>query len=196
MWHAANAEQVLEEAGPPLDGGTPASSASTLAVEQIVREHADFVFRTLGRFGVAHGDLSDMAHEVFVVVLRREDQRPGPDTPVQPWLYGIARRVAAGYRRRAHRRYEQASDQLDHRPSASRSPEEEAALSQARNELASILELMSLDQRAAFTMFEIEGMTGAEIATAVGAPLQTVFSRLRRARTIFERQVRQRKAVR
>ena len=159
----------------------------------IARRHGDFVFRALGRFGVADPDLTDMAHEVFVVAIRRADQLRSVEQ-AKPWLYGIARRVAAAYRRRAHRRYEQASDTIE-RVSISdgSSPEDQAAISEARATLVRILERMSLDQRAAFVMFELEGMTGAEIATAIGVPVQTVFSRLRRARAIFEREVAQRR---
>jgi RNA polymerase sigma-70 factor (ECF subfamily) len=41
------------------------------------------------------------------------------------------------------------------------------------------------DQREVFVMFELEELPGKDIATIVGAPVKTVFSRLRLAREAF-----------
>lgn len=165
-----------------------APPAADVSVEAWVEAHGDFVFRTLGRFGVGDADLADMSQEVFIVALRRAG-RSVPEDAQRPWLYGIARRVAAAYRRRAHRRYETPDESAgESEPSLGPSPEEAALQREAETLLARILEKMTLDQRAVFTMFEIEGMTGAEIGEAIGAPVPTVFTRLRRARGVFERE--------
>lgn len=165
-----------------------AAAPPNRAARALVEAHADFVFRTLGRFGVEGADLADLSQEVFIVALRRTD-REVPDDKLRPWLFGIARRVAAGHRRRAHRRYEALDDGLDDREVSPRpSPEALTQERQARDALAGILQKMTLEQRAVFTMFEIEGMTGAEIAEAIGRPVQTVFTRLRRAREVFQRE--------
>lgn len=155
----------------------------------LVEAHADFVYRCLGRFGVQDSDLADMAQETFVIALRKAQGWKSDDVS-RPWLYGIARKVAAGYRRRASRRREQASDALDQERATTPSPEELAAANEARHKLGRILDSMSVDERAAFVMFEIEGLTGREIAETTGAPVQTIFTRLRRARAHFERQAR------
>jgi RNA polymerase sigma-70 factor (ECF subfamily) len=41
------------------------------------------------------------------------------------------------------------------------------------------------EQREVFVMFELEELSGKEIAAIVGAPIKTVFSRLRLAREAF-----------
>ena len=41
------------------------------------------------------------------------------------------------------------------------------------------------EQRAVFCLFELEGMTGEEIAEAIEIPLGTAYSRLRLARAAF-----------
>ena len=46
---------------------------------------------------------------------------------------------------------------------------------------------MSMEQRAVFVLFELEGMSTAEVAEAVGCPLGTVYSRLRLGRLAFQR---------
>ncbi|HEX6277396.1 MAG TPA: sigma factor-like helix-turn-helix DNA-binding protein, partial [Polyangiaceae bacterium] len=43
------------------------------------------------------------------------------------------------------------------------------------------------EQRTVFVLFELEGMTGDEIAEVASAPLATVYSRLRLARDTFRR---------
>ena len=45
---------------------------------------------------------------------------------------------------------------------------------------------MELEQRAAFILFEIEDMTGPEVAEALAVPVGTAYSRLRAARQAFE----------
>ena len=45
---------------------------------------------------------------------------------------------------------------------------------------------MELEQRAAFILFEVEGMSGPEVAEALAVPLGTAYSRLRLARVAFQ----------
>jgi RNA polymerase sigma-70 factor (ECF subfamily) len=52
------------------------------------------------------------------------------------------------------------------------------------------LESLDLDQRAVFTLFELEEMSGDDIAEALEIPLGTVYSRLRLARAAFRKAVK------
>jgi RNA polymerase sigma-70 factor (ECF subfamily) len=76
---------------------------------------------------------------------------------------------------------EGATERVDPRPS----PEELVDQKRARQLLDEVLAAMPMDLRAAFTMFEIEGMSVPEVATALGIPPGTAASRLRRARERF-----------
>ena len=51
--------------------------------------------------------------------------------------------------------------------------------------LERILDRLPDEQRAVFCLFELEGMTGEEIAEAIEIPLGTAYSRLRLARAAF-----------
>jgi RNA polymerase sigma-70 factor (ECF subfamily) len=53
--------------------------------------------------------------------------------------------------------------------------------------LEGILDDLPLEQRAVFTLFELEGMGGEGIAEALEIPLGTVYSRLRIAREGFKK---------
>jgi RNA polymerase sigma-70 factor (ECF subfamily) len=70
-------------------------------------------------------------------------------------------------------------------------PTPEAALDRARQRrmLDAILARLDLELRSVFILYELEGMTMAEIASELSLPPGTVASRLRRARERFEREV-------
>ncbi len=174
---------------PVATAGLP-GSGGPLDVRAIHDAHADFVFATLQRFGVRDADLDDLMQEVFVVVHRRLDSFDGTSR-MTTWLFGIAMRVAAGWRRRAHVRRERATDELPedaeaHQREGALPADEALALMQARSQLEVILDGMDLERRAAFVMFEIEEMSCEEIAQIVGVPVGTVYSRLHKARKEFE----------
>jgi RNA polymerase sigma-70 factor (ECF subfamily) len=180
MWStSASAASVQPEA--PVDVGA------------IYDRHVDFVWRSLARFGVRESDLQDMLQEVFLVVHRRLGDRD-PNASVTAWLFGICLRVAAAYRRRAHRRHEQLSEHMVETPAGDVDPERAAATQQEQALVAEILDEMDLEQRAVFVMFEVDELTCQQIATAIDCPLGTVYSRLRAARKSFELALRRRRA--
>jgi len=64
---------------------------------------------------------------------------------------------------------------------------------QRREDLAlfeSALERLDMDQRAVFCLFELEAMSGEDIAQALEIAPGTVYSRLRSAREAFRKSVR------
>lgn len=163
--------------------------ASVIDVREVYLDHADFVWRSLARLGVHQDDLTDMTQEVFLIV-HRQAPKWRPEGRITTWLYGICRKVAAGYRRRAFRRYEEAvPDAPDTRDVDSIGPDETVATREARARLHAILAAMKPEQRAVFVMFEIDELSCEVIAEQTGIPIGTVFSRLRAARKSFEREL-------
>ena len=159
-------------------------------VRQIFDAHGDFVWRVLARSGVRDADLRDATQEVFIVVARKHDERDGSSS-LTTWLYGVALRIAANYRRKAHRRHEELTDavpELPHDASGAHAsnPEQALANEEARLRLAAILDELPPEQRIVFVMFELEEKACPEIAEALGIPLGTVYNRLRLARARFE----------
>jgi RNA polymerase sigma-70 factor, ECF subfamily len=177
-----NAEAIATNAPAalPLEQST---AARDRRIEGLVHLHFDAIWRSLRRLGVPDGALDDAAQQVFLVAARRLDTiDPAGE---KAYLLGIAVRVASDARRTTARRREvsdeRAHEHVDPRPS----PEELVDRKRARQLLDRILETMPMDLRAAFTMFEIEGMSAPEVASALGIPLGTASSRLRRAREQF-----------
>ena len=168
----------------PTDALVSAPGTS-LEFRQVYEEHFAFVWRSARRLGVHERALDDAVQDVFIVVHRRLPEFEGRST-LKSWLFGIARRVAHDHRRRAGRkeRGESLPDGLaDPRSS---SPARELEREQAVRTLHAILESLDDDKREVFILAELEQMTVPEIAAAIDANLNTVYSRLRAARQAFD----------
>jgi RNA polymerase sigma-70 factor (ECF subfamily) len=145
-------------------------SAGLAAFDEVYEREFEYVWRTLGRFGVPHADLDDGVHEVFVVLYRRWNGLERKDA-LRPWLFGVARRVAAALRTRRR------EDPSDAEPVAATDP-----LAAQRDLLWRALATLDEDRRAVVVLHDLEGHTGAEIAAMLDVPANTVHSRLRLAR--------------
>ena len=89
-----------------MDGSATRTADTFYAVYE---RELSYVWKTLGRLGVEAVELADAVHDVFVIVHRRWADIDFA-RPIRPWLFGIARRVAAGHRRK---RRELPSDTVD-----------------------------------------------------------------------------------
>jgi RNA polymerase sigma-70 factor (ECF subfamily) len=155
----------------------------------IYDEHVSFVWKALRKLGVRESDLPDAVQDVFLVVHRKLPEFEGR-SKVSTWLFGIAMRVARDRQRLAHVR-RQVGDEEAVLAFADESADvgAEAERRQATAILEAILDTLPIDQRAVFTLFEIDGMSGDDIAELLSIPLGTVYSRLRLARDAFQRSV-------
>jgi RNA polymerase sigma-70 factor, ECF subfamily len=151
----------------------------------LYERHFDFVWRSLRHLGVREADLSDACQDVFVVVYRHFPSFE-PRGKVTTWLFQICLNRARERRRRAHVRSEVLGDEaLEHAAESAGDPHGELERQDKLALFEAALASMDLDQRAAFILFEIEGMTGPEAAAAMDVPLGTAYSRLRLARKVF-----------
>jgi RNA polymerase sigma-70 factor (ECF subfamily) len=158
-------------------------------------EHLARVWRALARFGVARADLPDAVQEVFLVAFRKLPEFEGRSKP-STWLVGISYRVASDRRRMAHvRREVDDGGAVLAAQDGRASPDEIAEHGERLRLLHEILATLRPEQREVFVMFELEEMTGKEIADLVAAPLKTVFSRLRLAREAFAAELSARRHV-
>jgi RNA polymerase sigma-70 factor, ECF subfamily len=156
-----------------------------MTLGEVYRDHFRFVWRALRRLGVPEADTQDAAQDVFVVVHRKLSDFEGR-SQMTTWLFSICLHVARNRRRKAQLRLE-VSDEAVLERQADPSPDGEDQL-RRREGLAlldSILDEMDLDQRVVLSLFELEGMTGEEIASLLELPLGTVYSRLRLGREAF-----------
>lgn len=169
-------------AGARRPPNTPTPNVPTLA--EIFRDHAPFVWRGLRRLGVPESDVEDVCQEVFVVVHRKLRDFEGRSS-LRTWIYGICARTASDYRRSGRVRREVVTDAPPDAPHEG-GQHDALALKQARATLDRILDELDDDKRSVFVLYEIEELTMAEVAEALGCPLQTAYSRLHAARKMVE----------
>jgi RNA polymerase sigma-70 factor (ECF subfamily) len=132
------------------------------------------------RRGAEHGDAEDVAAETFTVLWRRIDDAPEPSA-LLPWLYGVAARTLANQRRTAARR-ERLSVRLvalapHHADDESRTLDrlEVRAVVDALRQLAA-------GEHEVLLLAAWEGLSHAEIASALGCSENAAAIRLHRAR--------------
>lgn len=155
--------------------------------EDVVREHQEFVFRTLARLTGAGGHVEDLAQEVFLRLYRGLEGFRG-DAKLTTWLYRITLNVAQDEWKR--RKKEQATTSFDDPDAgwaervAGRSEDAEQMLSrrQVMAEVNAALGELSEVERAALVMFHQEECTYEQIAVVLKLPLNTVRTHLHRGR--------------
>jgi RNA polymerase sigma-70 factor (ECF subfamily) len=145
----------------------------------LYRAHFGYVWRTLARYGVPAAQLEDGCQEVFVIVLRRFGSWR-ERASFRSWLHGVARRVASAQRRH-HARHQRKLEAL---PPVADAPPIEGQLHQRRrlDTLTAAIAELEPKRREVFVLAELEGLSAPEISDALDCKLNTVYSRLRRAR--------------
>jgi len=187
----------------PVDGSRAAESAARPwahpgarpRLEEIYREHGAAVAKWVGWLVGREVEIEDIVHEVFLVVHKRLHTFRG-DASVTTWLYGITIRVVSD-RRRARRwrrwfglrggRDAPAGDVMENLQATDRSPLELLEQEEARRLTYRILDDLSEAHRAVLILFELQGLTGQEIAEVTGTSVANVWLRLHRARKQFSR---------
>ncbi len=154
--------------------------------ENVYRAHFAPVWRAVRRFGMAEKDALDATQEVFMIAFRRQHDFEAR-SKIKTWLIGIAYRVVANRLRSAAARREVFGSDAIQRESSHTDTHAEVEQRVLIGLLEAALEHLPLEQRAVFTMFELEELSGDEIAVALGIPVGTVRSRLRLARQAFRR---------
>ncbi len=167
----------------PEDPRVGHASVARLELAEIYTQHAGFVFRVLRGMGVPEAAVDDAVQDVFLVVHRRLPEFDGR-ARVTTWLFQIALHVALSYRRKERR----VRDQTPLRETLEDdggSPLAHVERGQMLGRLQQVLEGLDDDKRVALVLSDLEQLTAPEIAELTGTPLNTVYTRLRRARALF-----------
>lgn len=193
----------------PATAGEVAKMDSQVAVREPVdaaeafATHQTFVWRVLVSAGVPRAEVDDAVQDVFITVHRRRRHYDGR-APLRHWIYGIARGIGRNHARKAARAATRQRrlpptdlgspappDTFGDDAGSQTSEDQEAfvARTQASEILGRFLATLATPQREVFVLVHIEGLAVPEIADMLGAPVNTVYSRLRLARERFEAMV-------
>ena len=170
---------------PARDSTAPAQPVcEVLSFREVYDRYFAFVWRAAANRGVRRAALDDVVQEVFIVVHRKLPEFQGRSS-MRTWIAGIVRWVVSDYVRK--RGNQPAGDELpEHAAHAGAMPLEELERKAAVEVLETLLSKMNDEQREAFVLHELEHMSGIEIAEITGVNENTVWSRLRAARKIFQ----------
>lgn len=167
-----------------------ASAGDQQALASLFNSNFSFVRSVARNLGTPDGELDDVAQETFVVAFRRiGDFHSGK---LSTWLYRITANLVAN-RHRA-RRVRDAFTSFWSRTPERHVPSPDAALEQAETQaqVGDVLARLPHKKREVFAMYELEGLSGEEIAERLGCSVDTVWSRLHYARKDFEALARKR----
>jgi RNA polymerase sigma-70 factor, ECF subfamily len=182
---------MIVETSPVLPSVTSPHAEAATTFERVYDEHVEFIWRSARRLGVSEGAIDDVVQQVFIVVHRRFGEFESRSS-LKTWLFAILLWVVREHRRSLRRKsphwFGQRVDveTLAENSGGSR-PDEALERAEAWQILEELLGSLEGDKRVVFVMMEVEQMTAAEVSEATGLPPSAVYSRLRAARTDFER---------
>lgn len=161
-----------------------ATAATTTAdVRMLYLTHGPALRQALHRLSGGSLDAEDLLQDVFVIALRRADALAAADSKAA-WLYGVAIKVFHGRRRTARWKRWLGLEALEDVPSPD-SPHLSLEQQQARFAVERGLAKLSAIRREVLVLFELQGLSGAEVAAALEIPVKTVWTRLFHARKDF-----------
>jgi RNA polymerase sigma factor (sigma-70 family) len=152
------------------------------ALGELYDRYHEPVRRFVARATSDADDVDDVVHATFLAAAKsagRYDGRPS----CRPWLIGIAAQLLRR-RRQSFGRFLAVLSSL--RATRATSADPRRAL-QARSDVEGALVRISAAKRITLLMAEVEGLSCAEIAAALGIPIGTVWTRLHAARRELRR---------
>lgn len=162
------------------------------AFEELLRRYRKRVYRICYRMAGNAEDAEDWAQECFIQIYRRLTYYDSK-LPLLPWMLCVVSNVCinlAKARQLRRSRFDLGLDSERETTSASDGPMEQALRADEAREILEAVAGLTPGLRQAVVLRVIEGLSFHELASALGVPLQTAASRVRRALT----QIRERLA--
>jgi len=186
-----------EDPAPHSPGGSSSNAPKTPTLDEIYRVHAPLVARWVGWLTGRDVEAEDIVHEIFLVVHNRLYTLRA-DASIPAWLYAITIRVVADRRRaRRWRRWfglvgggdAGGAAAMKNAPSKLASPLEAIEQKETKDLTYQILDELPEVHRTVLVLFELQGLSGEEIAAITGTSAANVWLRLHRARKYFLRRL-------
>ena len=162
--------------------------------DEVVREHADRVYRLAYRLtGNAH-DAEDLTQETFIRVFRSlASYKPGT---FEGWLHRITTNLFLDMaRRRSRLRMEGLPEDTDRIVGDDPSPEQVYSDTHLDPDLQAALDELPPEFRAAVVLCDVEGLSYEEIGATLGVKLGTVRSRIHRGRSALRSSLERRREL-
>ncbi len=149
--------------------------------EKLYRDTAGFVYNVAYRMVHSHQDAEEITQEVFLKVYRKLKYFRGRSA-VKTWLYRITVNCAINRLNKASRERKKRDIYQADLNSRGAYSEPESASGDGEKTIQPLLKALNPDQRACVVLRNIEGLSYLEIAKALNIGVNTVRTRLLRAR--------------
>lgn len=168
---------------PAIASGTsPPSAHAADFADTMYGQHLAKVKRWARRLAGPSADLQDLVHDIFLIALRKGFEFRGEAT-LDTWLFGITQRVVWTKRRKSHlRRWLFGQNQIVLLPPEPRTPQHDLERREDNARLYEALDRLPEVYRTTLILYELEELSGEEVARLTGVPLGTVWVRLHRGR--------------
>jgi RNA polymerase sigma factor (sigma-70 family) len=187
-------ELTVTVVAPDDEGSRVADRWAPPSWEQVVKEHADRVYRLAYRLSGNPHDAEDLTQETFIRVFRSlASYKPGT---FEGWLHRITTNLFLDLvRRRSRLRMEGLPEDTDRLAGGGPSPEQVYAETHLDPDLQDALDDLTPEFRAAVVLCDVEGLSYEEIGATLGVKLGTVRSRIHRGRQALKAALEQRRAL-
>jgi RNA polymerase sigma-70 factor, ECF subfamily len=162
-----------------------ARDGESVAFTQLYDRTRDQAWRVLFRVVGHSPDLEDLVQESYIQLMRALKTYRG-DSRVTTFLHRVCVNVGLMHLRSKRRRKEEMTDEVpEHATDERHDPERAAQVKQAAALVQKALASLSEEKATVFVYHELLGMKPEEISELVDCPVNTVRSRLNRARQDF-----------
>jgi RNA polymerase sigma factor (sigma-70 family) len=178
----------------PATPGDDAAAWTPPSWDEIVREHADRVYRLAYRLAGNQHDAEDLTQETFIRVFRSlSSYTPGT---FEGWLHRITTNLFLDMaRRRSRLRMEGLPEDTDRLAGDGPSPEQVYSQTHLDPDLQDALDELAPEFRAAVVLCDVEGLSYEEIGATLGVKLGTVRSRIHRGRQALRASLERRRSA-
>jgi RNA polymerase sigma-70 factor (ECF subfamily) len=169
-----------------------AQAGESPAFDELVRRYTNVVYRILYKILRHEEDTQDALQDTFVSAYRALP-RFRQDAKFSTWIYRVATNAALMKARKRKMNFVS----LDHPseddeaktawdlPDWSATPDEELLSVETRRVMEEAIQALPPEQRAAFVLHDVQDLSSAETAEAMGISVSAVNSRLHRARVFL-----------
>jgi RNA polymerase sigma-70 factor (ECF subfamily) len=160
------------------------TESNTDAVDQLYDTYAPEVMRWARRLAGPGADIEDLLHDVFVVALRRRFTFRG-QASVKTWLFRITHHVVRNRKRRGFLRgllFRRRQDEMMAAKPAPATPQQEVERREQHERLYRALDRLPESYRTTLILYEIDGLSGEDVAELTGVSVGAVWVRLHRGR--------------
>lgn len=180
MTEASATGNAMGVANPP-----PSVHASSVDVAELFRAHGPFLLAAVARMSGPGPHVEDIVQEVFVTALNKRQQLVA-GAHVRGWLYRTASHLVR-HRWRSGFRWRSFTDRFaTHTPLVIEPPATERVDDEHSAERVwRVLQRLPHNQREVVMLYELEELSGQDIAKLLAIPENTVWSRLRLGRERF-----------